>query len=71
MELIVTAETARSLLKIRKDELYKMLESGELPAFRVGNAWKIPGKLLEQYVEERAMRETLERRSRDEKGRTD
>lgn len=62
MELIVTTEAARTMLMIRKDELYSMLESGEIPAFKIGNAWKIPKSTLEKFVVERANEEARLRR---------
>ena len=60
--LVLTAEeTAKELRQSQKSVLDK-LESGEIPAYREGKHWKVPYKLLERYVENKALTEAKERR---------
>ena len=60
--LIIDVEETSGLLRCRKAEVYELLESGELPAYREGSRWKIPLSTLERYVEERAISEARARR---------
>ena len=60
--MVVTASEAARLLRTRTEIIFKMIESGEIPAYRDGRNWKIPRSLLEAYVEERAMKEAKTRR---------
>lgn len=60
--LVLTAEeTAKVIRESQKSTLIK-LETGEIPAYREGSHWKVPRKLLEQYIENKALVETKERR---------
>ncbi len=47
---ILTARQVQSALGIGRAGTYKLLESGQLPSFKVGNAYKVPKRLLQQYV---------------------
>ena len=38
-------------LYIGRNAVYKLLNSGELKAFRVGRNWKIPKKALDEYID--------------------
>lgn len=60
--LVLTAqETAKALQESPKTTLGK-LKSGEIPAYREGKNWKVPVKLLERYIENKALTEAKERR---------
>lgn len=60
--LVLTAEEAAKTLRESPKTTLEKLESGEIPAYREGTHWKVPRKLLEQYVEMKALNETKERR---------
>lgn len=63
MEPIVysAAETAK-VLKIAPKVVYEMLEKGEIPAYKIGEKnWKIPKKLLLEYINSRALEEARDR----------
>ena len=47
---ILTASEVAEILYIGKNAIYDLLNSGELPAFRIGRSWKIPRSGLEEYV---------------------
>lgn len=61
-KLIVSATEAAQILGTSPNSIQEALESGDLPAYKEGRNWKIPRTMLEQYVEERAVREAAERR---------
>lgn len=66
MKLVTTPQEAAKMLSTRPTTVYEMLEAGELPGYREGSYWKIPVKLLEQYVYDRAAHESAERRKLNE-----
>ncbi len=47
---ILTPEDVMEYLYIGRNAVYKLLNSGELKAFRVGRNWKIPKKALDEYI---------------------
>lgn len=48
---ILTPEDVMDYLYIGRNAVYKLLNSGELKAFRVGRNWKIPKKALDEYID--------------------
>ena len=48
---VLTAYEAMDYLGIGENTLYKLLNSGELKAFRIGRVWKIPRKEIEKYID--------------------
>lgn len=47
---ILTVEDVREYLYIGRNTIYKLLNSGELTAFRIGRTWKIPRECLNNYI---------------------
>ena len=47
---LLTADETAEVLKIGKNNLYKLLESGQLKAYRNGRVWRIPRLSVEQYI---------------------
>lgn len=47
---ILTAKQVQIALGIGRGGTYKLLDSGKLASFKVGNAYKIPRTALQQYV---------------------
>lgn len=47
---ILTIEEVMEILYIGRNYAYKLLNNGEINAFRVGRSWRIPRKSLEEYV---------------------
>jgi excisionase family DNA binding protein len=60
--MIVTASEAAKLLRTSQAEILRMVQEGEIPAYREGRNWKIPVDLLKATIEARAIAETKERR---------
>lgn len=49
--ILLTFEEARKYLRINKSTLYKLIHSGNLPAFRVGKQWRIDKKGLNNWLQ--------------------
>jgi len=47
---ILTVEEVAEMLYIGKNTVYKLLDSGELSAFRIGRVWKIPRDSIEEFI---------------------
>lgn len=50
MEELMTLEEAADYLKIAKPTLYRLLEEGKIPAFKVGNQWRFTKELINQWL---------------------
>lgn len=48
---ILTPEDVMEELCIGRNAVYKLLDSGELKALRVGRKWKIPRKELNAFID--------------------
>lgn len=55
------AETAK-YIGISDAKTLDLLERGEIPAVRFGRNWKVVRRQLDAWIEDRAIRETKERR---------
>jgi len=49
MEILTTKE-ACALLKTTRLSLYKLVKSGELPAFRMGRDWRFEKAAIETWI---------------------
>ena len=47
----LTPREVMQLLYIGRNTFYKLVNSGELPAFRVGKLWRVSRKALKNYIE--------------------
>lgn len=45
----------REILGVRQESVYELLESHQIPAFKIGTRWKIPKDLFHEWVKERAL----------------
>ena len=61
-KLVVTPKQAAEMLDIGIEKIYPLLESGEIPAIRIGTRWKIPLESFKEYVIARAVAEAKERK---------
>ncbi|KZB92500.1 excisionase [Bacillus sp. VT 712] len=57
---ILDVEEVMEILYIGRNYAYKLLNSGELKAFRVGRKWRIPRKSLEEFIINRCSGSHLE-----------
>lgn len=51
---LMTVEDLMEMLNIGKNTAYRLLESGEIKAFRIGRVWKIPYKAIQEYIYSKA-----------------
>lgn len=47
---IMRFEEVMEFLNVGKNTLYTLLNNGEINAFKIGRAWKIPRKSVDDYV---------------------
>ena len=47
---ILTFKECQHLLKVGKNTLLRLLHSGEIEAFRIGNRWKIPKIAVYDFI---------------------
>lgn len=52
MEELLTLEELAKYLKISKHTLYKMLEKGEIPAFKIANQWRFKKSDIDKWIEQ-------------------
>ena len=50
---LLTVKQAQAALGIGRISIYNLIESGQIKAFRIGRAYKIPKKALRDFLEER------------------
>lgn len=46
----LTPSEVMNLLYIGRNTFYKLVNSGELPAFRIGKLWRVSREALKNYV---------------------
>ncbi len=51
MEELLTLEELARYLKISKHTLYKMLEKGKIPAFKIANQWRFKKTDIDRWLE--------------------
>lgn len=51
---LITVDELCEILMIGKNMAYKILNSGEIHAFKEGTHWKIPREAVAQYIRTRA-----------------
>ena len=49
-EQVLTLEEAALYLKVAKPTLYRLLEDGKIPAFKVGNQWRFTRELIDKWL---------------------
>lgn len=54
IEILTVKELAR-ILKTTRQQVRKMIRSGEIPAVKVGREWRIPREYLNEFIEENIM----------------
>ena len=48
---IIKIEEMMKMLDIRKNTAYRLLDSGEVRAFKIGKVWKITRAAVQEYIE--------------------
>lgn len=47
---ILTVKEVAEILMIGKNQVYDLLQTGAVKAFRIGRIWKIPRLSVEEYI---------------------
>lgn len=47
---VMSVEDLCELLRIGRNRVYELLQSGELKGFRLGRVWKIPKSSVEAFI---------------------
>jgi excisionase family DNA binding protein len=50
---VVTIEELMEILAIGRNKAYELLQSGQIKALKLGKAYRIPKKCIEEYVLEK------------------
>ncbi|MEQ3172741.1 MULTISPECIES: helix-turn-helix domain-containing protein [Oscillospiraceae] len=50
LPVVLTAAEAMDILGVGKNTMYRLLKSGELPAVRIGKAWRINLEHLHAFL---------------------
>lgn len=53
---LITIDELCDLLMIGRTTAYKLLQTGEIKAFKIGKVWKISKASVERYIKERSNR---------------
>lgn len=51
---LITIDELCDLLMIGRTTAYKLLQTGEIKAFKIGKVWKISKASVERYIKERS-----------------
>lgn len=57
---VIRVKEAAALLHVSPNKVYDMALRGEIPAFRIGRAWRFEVEQLEKWVEEQGRQRDLE-----------
>ena len=52
MDSLMTLEEVASYLRLSKDTVYRMAQSGKIPACKVGGQWRFRRDEVEQWLED-------------------
>ena len=61
---VLTVYEAMDYLGVGENTIYKILNSSELGAFRIGKTWKIPQKEIDKYIDKSVKRNTADNTKR-------
>ena len=62
---MLTTKDLQQLLHVDRSTIYRMAESGQLPAIKVGRQWRFPADRINRWLEDRNMRPAGNQPSRD------
>ena len=59
---VMNVRQASQYLGISPDTLYRYITEGEIPAFKLGNRWKLRKTILDRWMERKMSQSTARRR---------
>ena len=51
---VLTVKEICDLLQVHSSTIYKLIQQGEIPSFRVGSDWRFRRDLIERWMAERS-----------------
>ncbi len=48
---VLTVDEVAKLLKLSKITIYRLIKTGEIPAYKIGASWRVNREDLENYIE--------------------
>jgi excisionase family DNA binding protein len=51
-EQVLTVKEVAKYLKVNERTIYRMAEAGRLPAFKIGNSWRVRESDLNAWIQE-------------------
>ncbi len=48
---VLTVDEVAKLLKLSKITIYRLIKTGEIPAYKIGASWRVNKEDLENYIE--------------------
>lgn len=51
---ILTIKELSAYLKISKKTIYRLLSKGEIPAFKVGTAWRFTKEAIDSWIQDQS-----------------
>ena len=57
----LTVKQMTSILQVSQRTIYRMIDSGKLPAYKLDRDWRIAKEDINQFLEKRINRQILER----------
>ena len=71
MDELLTAGELASILKLDKTTVYRLIKKQGVPAFKVGQEWRVPRSDLETWIarQKESAASTIDGRRNEEKGR--
>lgn len=55
---IMTAQEVAQYLRLAEATVYKLAQAGEIPAVKVGRAWRFKKELIDEWFREKARRDS-------------
>jgi len=52
-DVVLLPEEAANILRIGMNHMYKILNNGDLHAYRVGRSWRIPKESIIKYLQQK------------------
>lgn len=63
---VMNVREVAELLHVSEMTIYKLVNKGTLPAFKVGGQWRFKRELLDEWISNESNKERLEKETREE-----
>jgi excisionase family DNA binding protein len=52
---VMTLDEVAKYLRMGQSTIYKLVNNGDLPAFKIGGSWRVQRELLQKWIEDNTM----------------